>query len=109
MSKELIQKLEEYKASRCECGERACPHFAPIDDAIEIVRKHTGWQPISTAPKDGTRILVFQNGGRGIAWWQGTGGEPSHLWCHHDGDFRAYCNPTHWMPLPPPPEQGESD
>ena len=53
------------------------------------------WQPIKTAPRDGTRVLL---------WWRG--GEISLV------NFRyarllatlASAGATHWMPLPPPPE-----
>jgi hypothetical protein len=65
----------------------------------------TDWQPIETAPKDGTRILVFEKIWPEIVvaeWDEGTG--------HHPG-WRVYpntesldtCDPTHWMPLPEPP------
>lgn len=64
-----------------------------------------GWRPISTAPKDGTYVLLS---GFGLPVWQGS-------WCGMSGrhaingwsrfnsvdlDWR----PTHWQPLPAPPE-----
>lgn len=62
----------------------------------------TGWQPIETAPLDGTVVLVrfTKNRGRmpcaitasnptGIQWWSPLVGA---------------VKPTHWMPLPAPPE-----
>jgi hypothetical protein len=62
------------------------------------------WQPIETAPKDGTRILIFGArecyGGDYISlaywdhWWRGDYDEPVYV-----------DEPTHWMPLPPPPQQ----
>ena len=56
------------------------------------------WQPIETAPKDGTLICG--------AWMYGSRWETRALyWNGHDwecptGDW--YYDPTHWMPLPPP-------
>lgn len=62
------------------------------------------WQPIATAPKDGTAIL---------AWHPDWQDEPLSLrWHGHwhkwilNGvllDLGDWGEPTHWMPLPPPP------
>lgn len=67
------------------------------------------WQPIETAPKDGTRILTCKiiagekrilcpavnewndpsrTGLGSLGWWAST----------------ALTDPTHWMPLPGPPK-----
>ena len=60
------------------------------------------WLPIDTAPKDGTRILVFapqvENGWVVLVWWQ------DDLWI--DGDMVALGDDavTHWMPLPEKPQ-----
>ena len=59
------------------------------------------WQPIETAPKDGTRFLAFDPR-RDLApclivhYWH-------RFWMCDDE--RSWC-PTHWqhLPLPPPPE-----
>jgi hypothetical protein len=74
------------------------------------------WHPIETAPRDGTEVLVCRtyahnrpeyavahnyddgNGWRDVGdiGWAGMyGGEDNQ--------------PTHWMPLPPPPVQIHSD
>lgn len=69
------------------------------------------WQPIDTAPKDGTPMLVY---GR----WQGElhdiDDNPDIY--HVCFDCGSYCvvggeyygsyvmGPTHWMPLPEPPK-----
>jgi hypothetical protein len=55
------------------------------------------WQPIETAPRDGTRILVSDaDGFMIVAFWFADGWD--------DGDFRSGLTwPQYWMPLPPPP------
>jgi len=61
----------------------------------------SGWQPITTAPKDGTVILIFQANSM-------TGGKVK-LVCWRDDTVPKGWNatedsPTHWMPLPNPPD-----
>ena len=54
------------------------------------------WQPIETAPKDGTEVVVVDiDGDRFIA-----SSIDGQNW--YDGVFPIY-HPTHWMPLPAPP------
>lgn len=73
----------------------------------------TDWQPIETAPKDGTEILAFfdcrevQDGGLvDIIYWDEVGGPREqgcwHLGCESDCS-RAPGYYTHWMPLPAAP------
>lgn len=73
--------------------------------------QETGWQPIDTAPKDGTRVLLCdacfaypkaypQCVAQGF--WLETG----HwgYWADRISDFQlVWFAPTHWMPLPEPP------
>jgi hypothetical protein len=68
------------------------------------------WQPIESAPKDGTRLLLF--GHRGdqidIGDWGGHG-----RYLRREKTFEKawgeagvqYNRVTHWMPMPNPPEQ----
>lgn len=83
------------------------------------------WQPISTAPRDGTEILVYCGPDFdpmwGIAYWdEGLPEEYAALatqteeekiramtpgwamWWDNDAR-RPHKWPTHWMPLPDPP------
>lgn len=61
------------------------------------------WQPIETAPKDGTNILIHELGDTFVAWWlNGLERWVDGKWTEMDG-WVTY-DPTHWMPLPPPPE-----
>lgn len=58
------------------------------------------WQPIETAPKDGTSVLLwFTRAEPQIGRFRrGHGARTRRWWV---GDF--WIEPTHWMPLPPPP------
>ena len=64
-------------------------------------REHhvSAWQPIASAPKDGTWLLLI-----GSRWELPCVGQWSYLSnCWQDFD-NAIADPTHWMPLPAPPE-----
>lgn len=67
----------------------------------------TRWQPIATAPKDGTNVLLVNRKGNiaaglwmnslsGTGWWLRGGDRPDTFFNDHHG-------PTHWMPLPAAP------
>ena len=74
----------------------------------------SGWKPIETAPKDGTVILVGVWGfGPDIASasWNGKFWDMEiygYEYCGYEycGD-PEFSDPTHWMPLPSPPEVTE--
>ena len=80
------------------------------------------WQPIETAPKDGTQVLGYGEAAGEIHGPSGICGIEVMNYCGTTGDFAgfdwgiagdAYANwfrPTHWMPLPlpPAPNQGEA-
>lgn len=66
------------------------------------------WQPIETAPKDGTPML--------LTYWndqtQDTLPVTSGFWSRLSDRWwseisQKGCKPTHWMPLPLPPSQRE--
>lgn len=68
----------------------------------------TAWQPIETAPNDGTPIRVtgpdkneVTHRYDGPARWNGFAWEKLHR--HGFLNMRAY--PTHWMPMPLPPSR----
>ena len=68
----------------------------------------TDWQPIETAPKDGTEVLGWSPDPRdGIAIVKYETGLTMGKWSVvHDAESWAWNNydPTHWMPLPEPPK-----
>lgn len=75
----------------------------------EVERLRAGWQPIETAPK-GERILVF-NGKAFAAQWVKHPGTGHEAWQVAQFDPENGLNliepPTHWMPLPAPPKEGD--
>ena len=79
------------------------------------------WQPIETAPKDGTLIILW-NSTKGLnrayfGSWRVDSSEEhledSSLANWFDDSYDDFSlgysslplNPTHWMPLPPPPSK----
>lgn len=74
------------------------------------------WQPIETAPKDGTHIDLWAK-----CWIPDTdtfiySRIPNSYWRKADsqGGWKASWavgrdwHPTHWMPIPPGPDEGET-
>jgi hypothetical protein len=134
---------EMYKADLDFCKQRireregrAHERFAKATTENAALRKQVSdavgeWQPIETAPKDGTHILLYA----GVQEYQGKQTEPrltygywdvpdhgAYLgdcggpcrcpeydephppyWFSDDGGFTTENPPTHWMPLPPAP------
>ena len=63
--------------------------------------QRSAWQPIETAPRDGTKILAWDGDEPQIVWWCDGGRWISdYLQEYHPGE-REY--PTYWQPLPSPP------
>lgn len=73
------------------------------------------WQPIETAPKDGTEIILYNGNDISIGYFASCGydNDDRYQWIVFDADiFPGMLNgwpnnehgPTHWMPLPEPPK-----
>jgi hypothetical protein len=76
------------------------------------------WQPIETAPKDGTEVILWpgiRNQVNGVTpsaagRWLVERSTMKGMWYdlgvgHHNG----YWKPTHWMHLPAPPKEKPSE
>jgi hypothetical protein len=67
------------------------------------------WQPIETAPKDGTVIIIYDTewGVYAAEWspsWYGDTTNQGWIEARFDEEYGSYAkNATLWMPLPEPP------
>ena len=59
------------------------------------------WQPMDTAPRDGTPVIVHECGEVVIAYWR----DSIKKWIGPRDNYgdADYMQPDAWMPLPPPP------
>jgi len=88
------------------------------DAAVLAERERSAWQPIETAPRDGTWVRLAggkcdfseesDNKGREVTgrWTTDLYHKPGGNWqfAYYDEGFHGeYKNPTHWQPLPSPP------
>lgn len=110
---EALEKIRDYRVLTFVHDER--------QKIIDALRPYLvpQWQPIETAPRDGTVIDLFypyprgrtincywDEGLRGWVWrrptWRGSALLPESEW--HFGAYPG-LEPTHWMPLPKPPQE----
>jgi hypothetical protein len=125
-TEELVERVARALAvqngrakGNCDCKRCRDAVYFEHDNALAALQSlgyaEMGWQPIETAPKDGTSILAI---------WQWNADDPNcgagtHevvRWCGWwDANGFTQPDPSHWMPLPEPPrtalrgdqEQGE--
>lgn len=71
------------------------------------------WQPIETAPRTARSILVWcpeRMNTYVVTWWQSDRNHAEPRWCHFGGISGELTEePSHWMPLPAPPDAGETE
>jgi hypothetical protein len=78
-----------------------------------------GWQPIDSAPRDGTEILTISKSGIRVTRYDPMAypskNNPIWKWfigmedkSPIGGGAGTYCHPTHWRPLPDPPAQPQT-
>lgn len=76
-------------------------------DRYQADVERMGWQPIETAPKDGTAVLLYAAVPPRMAVpivMPGFFDEMDDVWCSTlDTVDSPFVDPTHWQPLPPPP------
>lgn len=66
---------------------------------------NSGWQPIETAPKDGSLIMIGGTSYAGWFWSDAKWLDGLMMWSSTDDDWNVDCfEASHWMPLPAPPQ-----
>lgn len=113
------QGFEDY-GPRWKAVSNGClgdPDYVKLATAAISAYRAAQWQGIETAPKDGTRVLIFSEGHVCIAYWSEDAyfGETEYArpgWqifnCEMDHWYSvATETPTHWQPLPEPPKGEE--
>lgn len=104
-ARELLARME--KAKRNERG-HWCDARAGVDAACDALPKiiralAPHWQPISSEPKNGLPRLYLCNGISVQGFIDATGGHCMQCPTHpHWRTMKA--QPSHWQPLPAPPE-----
>lgn len=90
---ESIRYLLKELQSEWDNSERK---VSKLQAALVEQARSIGWQPIETAPKDGTEIIASKNGKLFIVDWS-----PQNGWTTRNGNL---INPDGWFPLPKPLE-----
>jgi hypothetical protein len=106
-----LEKILTNKVSSYEVGNAS----REWNLAKETMSNEPQWQPIETAPKDGTLVLLY------CIWYKNINVDYAYLgdifvggysndkcydrWLVYWDDQETKITPTHWMPLPKPPKQ----
>lgn len=75
------------------------------------------WQPIETAPKDGTKVILYNGNRAASAQWFDKFEKCENDQFPQTGWFEGisygyhcfFYSPTHWIPLPEPPNQESNE
>ncbi len=68
------------------------------------------WQPIATAPRDGTRVLLWCGTYATVGQFDDMAFRKRPLWLTEywlSAEQDRKHQPTHWQALPPSPSEGE--
>lgn len=97
---EIIERDGGYPCANRTHNTMSAMRRVLVDRLVEALRPTGEWQPIETAPKDGTWILVVTSYGCKLVQW-----DIDH-WCQNPMLLGGACYPgipTHWQPLPGAP------
>jgi len=102
-----ISKLKKERDEAEESNESLRNQNTALDEKLAEL----DWQPIETAPRDGTAILIYDGIDYYVSWYAfDSVFETNKSWIFGKatGPYNAYAEidtPTHWMPLPEPPKE----
>jgi len=121
---QLIGAIKQHEADVKELNERLLTISSERGKrvALQAQVESVQWQPIETAPKDGTKILLAKIRPTDGIESLGIAPQPPHIWWAiygywsdkwgnwNDGvEPSGLASPTHWMRLSEPSEPLESD
>ena len=85
----------------------ALEYLRQENERLKADAERIEWQPIETAPKDGTDILVMTGETMHVVRWINIHGDFDY-WAVDDNKHGPFTlrgkAPTNWMPLPEPPK-----
>jgi hypothetical protein len=94
----------KHSPTGCNCEDFACRAARAASQVAPEVAQPVAWQPIASAPKDGTRVILswgtkaingyFLDNSRSATPWAG--------WRVESMVVQPPGQPTHWQPYPPP-------
>ena len=105
---ELIEAIK-FRLDMCDQGDHE--FYDPVEAAfltqilarIRKLESQIAWQPIETAPKDGTKVLLADSSVAADGYFDYllNKGNGSWVWPY------VKREPTHWKPMPPHPGKQE--
>jgi hypothetical protein len=113
----LTAEVEWHKQNSDKWQDTQAAHLREVTRLtaeVERLRAALQWQPIETAPRDGTPILAREKGaGPAVymmcAMWSGSELEGWRIPGARGWTNARWFHPTHWMHLPPPPALKENN
>lgn len=101
--------LEAWFPFTAEELNRLKKQIADMSTAALAEKDDSGWMPIETAPKDGTKFLGFRDGRIADAYFIPR--DDCEMWFFYGSSgsvqYFPQCKPTYWRPLPPLPKGDE--
>ena len=107
MAMEYLQQENERQRFDILAMNQSLDLLREENERLKADAERIEWQPIETAPKDGTDILVMTGETMHVVRWINIHGDFDY-WAVDDNKHGPFTlrgkAPTHWMPLPEPPK-----